>query len=316
MPVAAPRPIYALVGSDSFAQLQRLAAILKMLPGAQRADLDGERAELADLLDELRSFAMFGGNKVVVLQNADAFLTRFREQMEDYAANPSSNATLILRLSSLPSNQRIYKAIAKVGQIDDCEAPKDLASWIVQHGRSAHQLTVSPDAARLLADLIGSDLGRLDSELAKLALTANSGRVGIDEITAGVSFQREREMSEMTNALAAGRTADALKRWRQLVQTDSSAQFRAVAWLAIWLSNVRKALSMKKSGMNPFAIAQALRLWPREMQQPFFQTAASMGETGTARAIDLLADIDRQNKSGVGDPATNIERFIISLASR
>src|SRR6266478_8467239 len=107
-PASMAKPVYALVGGDAFVQLQKLREILAELPAdVQRADLDGERAELADVFDELRSFAMFGGGgKLVVLRNADAFVTRFREQLEDYVAKPSESSTLILRLESLPSNQR------------------------------------------------------------------------------------------------------------------------------------------------------------------------------------------------------------------
>src|SRR5882757_10543380 len=94
-------PIYALIGADSFLQLQFLAEILhKAGKGAQRIDADGERAELAEVLDEVRCFAMFGGQKVVVVQNADAFITRYREQLEDYVAKPSDSATWVFRLAS------------------------------------------------------------------------------------------------------------------------------------------------------------------------------------------------------------------------
>src|SRR5437764_10030259 len=110
------KPVYALVGSDPYLQLEKLREVLRELPqDAQRVDVDGERAELAEVLDELRSFAMFGGAKVVVVRSADAFITRFREQLEEYVAHPSDSGSLILRLNSLPSNQRISKAIAKVG---------------------------------------------------------------------------------------------------------------------------------------------------------------------------------------------------------
>src|SRR5215203_1372016 len=138
-----PKPVYALVGSDAFSQTQRLREIMAQLPpDAQRSDVDGERAELADVLDELRSFAMFGGGKVVVVRNGGDFITRFRDQLEEYVARPSDSATLVLRLDALPANQRIYKAIAKVGAIEDCNPPKDLKRWIVQHGKAAHKVAV------------------------------------------------------------------------------------------------------------------------------------------------------------------------------
>jgi DNA polymerase III subunit delta len=316
MPAASKlSPIYALVGSDSFLQLQFLAEILQLAgKGAQRIDVDGERAELAEVLDEARCFAMFGGQKIVVVQNADAFITKYREQLEDYVHKPSDSAALVFRLASLPANQRIYKAISKTGVIEKCDPPKDLARWIIDRAKSAHQLVVQPDAARLLADYVGDDLARQDNELAKLALTVEDAKVRPQDVAAGVAFQREQQMSEMVNAVAAGKPAEAIQRWRRLLQMDSSTEFRAVTWLAIWLTNVRKALAMKRSGMNAFAITSALRIWPREMQQPFMETANLLGERGVKRAIDLLAEIDRQSKSGVGDAAENVERFLLSVS--
>jgi DNA polymerase-3 subunit delta len=307
-------PVYALVGADAFLQLEALGAIMRRLPkDAQRVDVEGETASLADVLDELRSFAMFGGEKVVVVRNADAFITRFRQQLEDYVASPSNSGTLILRLDSLPSNQRIYKAISKVGQIEPCTPPKDLVRWAIGHAKSAHGATIAPDAATMLVELVGDDMGRLDTELAKLALSAKDGRIDAESVSGGVAFQRERQMWDMTNELACGQTAEALKKWRQLIQLDSSAEFRAVTWLGMWLENVRKAIAMKRKGLQPFAICQQLRIWPREIQGPFFQTAESLGEAGAAGATDLLADVDLRSKSGLGDAASNVERFILQI---
>src|SRR4051794_21593483 len=185
-----PKPVYALVGSDAFLQLQKLNEVLKALPSdVQRIDVDGERVELAQVLDELRSFAMFGSGKLVVVRSADDFISRFREQLEEYVAHPSDSGTLVLRLDSLPSNQRIYKAIAKTGQIEACNPPKDLARWVVDHAK-VHKVTIDPQAAAQLTDMIGADLGRLDSELAKLAITTDGKRIEPHHVNEGVSFQR------------------------------------------------------------------------------------------------------------------------------
>ncbi len=122
-------------------------------------------------------------------------------------------------------------------------------------------------------------------------------------------------MWDLTNALGSGDPAEAVRRWRQLIQGDSSAEFRAVTWLCIWLENVRKALTMLREGQNTFTIGQALRIWPRDVQQRFVDTVQSLGEHGRRRAVDLLAEIDYQTKTGVGDAAENVERFLLSLAN-
>ena len=310
------KPVHALVGTDLFLQLDALAELLRAAPpDVQRIDVEGETAQLADVLDELRSFAMFSSRKIVIIRDTDDFLSRFRESLEKYVAKPTAESTLVLRLTSLPASQRIHKAIAATGQIHNCNAPKnprDVTTWIMQRAKTVHNLSLGSDAAAILFDLIGNDLGRLDNEMAKLALQTQ-GKVDASAIEQTVSFQREQEMWHLTDALGVGNITEALRRWRHLVQLDSSAEFRAVTWLCIWLEKVRKALIMKKQGKNDFAIARDLKIWPASQQKAFFQTAAAIGEAGAARLINLLADIDYRSKSGLGEMADNVERFLLSV---
>jgi len=297
--------------------MQRLTELLKLLPSdIQRIDIEGDRADLSDVLDELRSFAMFGSGKLIVVRSAEDFISRFRESLEDYLQHPSESGTLVLRLGSLPSNQRIYKIIQKVGEIQDCNPPKRLQPWISERAKSVHKITIDLQAADQLADLIGDDLGRLDNELAKLALQVTGNKITAADVTQGVAFQREQEMWHLTDELTRGRPADAMRRWRQLVQMDSSAEFRAVTWLTIWLEKVNKAIALRKKKLPPAAIAKELRLWPMDVVTPFFQTVDALGEAGAKRAIDLLALIDKQSKSGVGNATDNVERFLLSLAAK
>lgn len=311
----AAKPVYALVGGDPFLQLQKLREVMSLLPGdVQRIDLDGERADLASVLDELRSFAMFGSGKAVVVRDADEFLSRYREQLEEYVASPSDSGTLILRFTSLPKNQRIYKAIAKTGKIEECDPPKGapaLQKWVTQHAKAAHRIAIDPDAAATLVDLIGDDLGRLDTELAKLAIGAEGGRIVASQVGGEVSFQREQEMWDMTNELAAGQPAEALRRWRQLLHTDPSVEFRAVTWLGMWLEDVGTVLKSKR-GRGPGT--GKLQWKYKDRMHQFLRTCDRLGEPGHARALDLLADLDHQSKSGVGEAATNVERFILDLS--
>lgn len=302
-----------MVGTDLFLQLETLAELVRAAGGnVQRIDVEGETAELADVLDELRSFSMFCSGKMVVIREADAFITRYREAMEHYLAKPAMGSVLVLRVNSLPSNQRIYKAIAAVGEIHGCNAPKDVVEWIIGRAKETHKLALPREAAKVLFDLIGDDLGRLDNELAKLALQAG-GKVDAAAIQQTVSFQREQEMWNMTDALGAGNVTEAMRRWRHLVQMDPSTEYRAVTWLVIWLEKVRKSLAMRRQGKNDFAIAKELRIWPAEQQRAFFQTAGAIGEAGASRLINLLAEVDHRSKSGLGEMAENVESFLLAV---
>jgi DNA polymerase III delta subunit len=299
------KPVHALVGGDLFLQLEKLKELSHQAgKQVQRIDVDGETAQLGDVLDELRSFAMFSSSKFVVVRNADDFVSRFREQLEDYCSQPSASSVLILRLTSLPKNQRIYKQISASGQVHDCEPPKNLGAWILDRAKRVHKLTMKPDAADLLRDLIGSDLGRLDNELAKLALQT-SGPVDTQTVSNTVAFQRDQEMFDMTNEVAAGNIGEALRRWRQLCQLDTSAEFRAVTWLGMWLEDVRTYLN------SPAAFKNAWKY--RDKLPQFKKTATSLGPATASRLVEALAELDFRSKQGFGDMKDNVESFLLSF---
>lgn len=307
----------AIVGADVFLQLEAIGDVLKRAPkDADRVDLDGETARLADTLDELRSPSMFGGFKLVVVRSADDFVSKFREQLEEYLDAPGDSGSLVLRVSSMPKNTRLYKAIDKRGGIVACEPPKqaELAGWIADRAKSTHEVTIEDAAARALADMIGPDLGRLDNELAKLALQTDDGKVRAADIATSVVFQREQAMWDLTDALTLGRPDEAVRRWRHLVVSDPSSEFRAVTWLGLWLEKARGALAMKRMRMNAYAIAKELKIWPANNAEKLLATVERLGEQRLATAVERLIDVDRRNKSGLGDPIANVEQFLLTLA--
>jgi DNA polymerase-3 subunit delta len=310
-------PAVAIVGEDSFLQSQALREVIDALPpDVQRTDYDGDTAGLADVLDELQSYSMFGSGKLVVVRNADKFIASHREKLEDYVESPTESATLVLRCASLPTNQRLAKAIDKRGRYVKCEPPKDrdLPGWIIQHGKQAHAVKVAPAAAQVLADLVGGDLGRLDNELAKLALMVENASIDADDVSRTVAFQREQEMWQLTNELTAGRVDAALQRWRRLLQGDNTAEFRATVWLTLWLDKAIKVLALRKQNVKPFAIAKELKIWPASAVDDLVKVVERLGPAGLDRATDLLAELDRRAKSGIGEMSANVERFIVSLA--
>lgn len=316
---SSPKPVYALVGSDPFLQLEALRDILASLdPATQRTDFEGDRAELVHVLDELRSFSMFSSSKVVVVRDADDFISKYREKLEDFLTAVSEGketmtGTLILRVASLPANQRIAKVIIKLGELLKCDPPplKDVPDWISRRVRSHHRAEIEPAAAKQLADLIGDDLGRLDTELAKLAIQADGGKITSDDVSKSVSFQREQEIWEITTLLGRGKSAEAVKRWRDLIRTDPSAEFRMLTWLGIWLENCRTIVKAKESGDPPLAVVQKqVRIWDNNAWKDFVQTATRLGKSGIAARWAAITDIDRRIKSGLGEAADNIERFL------
>ena len=313
-----PAPVYALVGSEPFLQQHALADVLATCgDDAQRHDVDGASAEPGEVFDELQTVSMFGGRRVVVVRDADAFVSSHRSLVEGYLASPATGSTLVLRMSSLPKNQKVYKLADKAGEIVACEPPKQAAipKWLISRAKKEHKLQLDPAAADLLADAIGTDLGSLDNELAKLALSSEDGTAGPELISGGVAFRREQQMWIMTDRMTAGDAAGAVTVWRQLLATDDSAEFRAVTWLGLWLEKADGALTMRAEGARPFDIAKALKIWPASNVEPLLATAQRLGRPWFRDATDRLAELDYRIKTGLADARRGCEAFIATCAA-
>lgn len=321
-PPTALKPIYALVGSDPFLQLERLRDIVTSLDSAgdpQRSDFDGERTDLISVLDELRSFSMFASSKLVIVRDADEFVSRHRDSLERFLTQLSEGkesipegSVLVLRLSSLPANTRVHKLITKVGEVSKCEPPRDrdLTPWIMKRARTDHGVDIELAAANQLAQLVGADLGRLNSELGKLALVCDTGPITTAHVAASVSFQREQEVLDVTSLLGRGRTREALERWRHLIQLAPNAEYRAITWLGMWLEKARSALQMKEAGVPVSQMGS--KLWIRDEAElkDFLATATRLGKQGITAKLVQLADLDRRVKSGLSKADEGVERFI------
>jgi DNA polymerase III subunit delta len=202
--------------------------------------LDGSRAEWRDMLDELSTVALFGGGRrMVVVSDADEFVTRNRPKLEDYVARPKTSGVLVLDVGTWPSNTKLYKAISSRGLQIDCHAPANerLLKWLIAWARQQHQAKLERPAAEELLDTVGPELGLLDQELAKLAAFA-----GVDApITAEMVQQlvggwRTKTTWDMLDAALAGDAVEALTQLDRLLLAGDSP----IALLAQIASTLRR----------------------------------------------------------------------------
>ena len=106
---------------------------------------EGKATSLADVLDELRTLPFFSKRRIVIVEEADPFVTKYRKELEAHVASPSGAGVLILMLKSWPSNTKLYKLVEASGLAIDCSNPgeKDLVPWLTHLATSG-----APGASR------------------------------------------------------------------------------------------------------------------------------------------------------------------------
>ena len=315
-------PVYAVCGAEVFLRQEAIAGIVqRALGGADRrlalGEYDGSGAiELAVILDELRTLPLLAPRRVVVVREADRFITQYRPHLEAYVERPCETGVLVLECRSLPANTRLYKLIAKAGEVIRCEAPKTykLPEWVTAESPRRCGKTIEPRAAALLCQQIGPDLGLLDAELRKLALHAgDQPRITLADVEALVSFCKEEKVWGILSAVAARDEAAALRQWEEVVQTDRAAEARAVAGIAYTVRRLLQARLALEAGTSLKDIGRTLGVWDER------RLRAELAAFTTDQIEQMLCELleaDVAAKTGRLSVHAAIECFIVRMCRR
>ena len=342
-------PVMVLAGSEAFLRRQWLGRIRRAALDESSMDAGYIRMEtnvsVTALLDECRTFGMFSSRKLVVLEPADILLkgrggnaSESQNDSEDdqaeesagsgaasardlilrYAQAPSDSTTLVLICDNWLKTTRLHKFLDKQGAVIICQPMKEeeVPRWLTQHARTEFAKTIDAQAAMRLADLVGTDLGRLESELAKLALFADKQSAitttMVDEL---VGFQHEQVVWSFIDALAAGNAREALTRHTELWQMDARIGFTLVGAIFFWLSQVLRAREMLDRRLSDNQIIKELKLWPPPRANAVMNSARRWGIEGCRRVSAALLAADMAAKTSLGDPQRNMERFIVQACT-
>ena len=171
------KPVYILCGHDEFLIDAARKEIVSAIVGQGDTQLCVSNfdatVELAQVLDELRTLPFLAPRRVVIIRDAEAFVAANRQGLENYFSSPAKTASLMLIVSSWPSNTKLYKLVKAIGEVISCDISGDdsTARWLATFAKKRGK-GFSADARTLLLELVGQDLALLDSEVEKLSLYA------------------------------------------------------------------------------------------------------------------------------------------------
>lgn len=301
--VEVPQGICVLFGSERF--LKQLATHAMIASGNDYSvsRMDGATARLADVLDELSTQSLFGGGgpKVVVLDEADAFVKENRSTLETFAQSQTSGL-LLLVVDKWASNTNLYKLINKSGLQLRCDPPakgkskqpdtKRIAQWLVQRADQVHDFSLPANGAQLLIELTDCEFGRMDQELQKLALYADKKKkVSLETVQSAVGGWRTQTMWDAIAAACDGDAATALTLTDQLLKTGEHplALFGQLSWSLRRYSTateivLRQARSGRRPDMSSAVSAAGFKPWGGEADL----AQGRLKQLGRGRAAQIL----------------------------
>ncbi len=316
-----PGLVYVVCGPAAFLKRQAIAEITeKVLRDADRSlalmEYDGSAPtlELADVLDDLRTLPFLADRRLVVVRDADEFITRYRPKLEAYVEHPCPTGVLLMECKMLPANTRLYKRVQVVGRVFKYETLKRAAvpAWLINRCRDAYGARLDSRAAAMLCELTGCDLGLLDGELQKLRLyVGQRGRITDADVEAAVGHNREEKVWGILSAIAVGDEARALTIWEEVWQTDRAAPGRAIGGIAFTVRRLLTAKRVHQAGASMRELAGILMRWGDDNRLQAELEAFSVAQVEGMLCRLLEADVAA--KTGRASVQASIEAFIVEM---
>ncbi len=279
-PLAELPGIAAVFGSDATLRSWAIAALSS---DGDVTQFDGDSTRWSDLRDELATASLFdaGSKRTIVVRSADKFVSDHRPEIEKYIAKPGTAARFVIELGSLAANTRIYKGIQKDHLLVACSSGTDQKLGVTAASRrkfltgylaDRHQTALATAAADALIEMMGEDIGMLDTEIAKLALYCDPGETIKEPLVRDiVAGWQGKTVWQITDAIAAGDAAEAL---RQLDKLMGSGQ-RPIALLP------QIAWSLRRLGMATAVVEH------RQRSGRSWQLQDALSAAGVHRPSDL-----------------------------
>jgi len=233
------------------------------------------------------------------------------QQIKQLVPALSRKVRLVVDVASLTEAER--RELAASAEIVQTEAPAqhELPSYLEKQA-TRRGARLEKSAARLLADLVGSDLGRLNVELEKLCLFVGDGGVISENDVEGMLVRaRSFDIFEMFDQIVSGQRARALVvLGKILADSDSRSGHLYVLSMLYWhCKRLLLAGMMLKARQPQMQIKKKLNIWKND--EAFFRVARSYPPKALVRLINDIRRTDLRLKRTRDDPRAALERLLV-----
>ncbi len=269
------RPIYFLSGEEPFF-IDKIVSLIEhsALEEAERSFnqviLYGGETSIDVVVGEAKRYPMMAERVVIIVKEAQHL--KQLEKLEAYAQSPQLSTVLVFayKYKKADKRKKIFSTLAKKHvlfeskRVYDNKVPEWIELMLKEQG-----LTANPKAVQMLAESLGTDLGRIDSEVTKLSMIVKKGEeLSPELVEENVGISKDFNNFELCNALNRNDFAKAL-RIQQYFQSNPKdnplvlsisllyRNFRILMILA-QIKGASEGEMMKQAGVNMYALNEYL----------------------------------------------------------
>ena len=271
----------------------------------------GWEARLKDTLEFLQTLPFLGNRRLLVIRE----IQKFDEwkHLTGYLKDPNPSSLLLMTSSELKRSSAQFKALSANAVISELRRPygKALIKWVVDRFEKDGK-RIDTQLSEVLIQTAGEDLGILSTEIDKIVLSSGNR----DTITHGdlaVSVPGGVEIVfNFLDALGDQNSTGAMSSLKTLLMNDSPPEYlvHMMAWHYRQLLRGRELVS---SGLSPTEAAVKMGKKYSGLKAKFARHLGRATESDLMRALEILADCDRELKRGHLPQGVLLDRVVLEL---
>ena len=204
------KPVYLLTGEENYyidvvSDFFEQHVVDPTLRDFDQTVVYGRDVDMATVVSTVKRYPMMSPVHLVIVKEAQDIPVAQWDQLAAYLKQPSPQGLLVLcyRHKKLDKRTAAYQAIAAAGVV--YESPKiydnQVPAWIMKEVM-AHGFTVTDKAASMLAEHVGTDLGKVANELSKLyPLLPAGGAITEQLIEDQIGISKDYNVFELQKAI-------------------------------------------------------------------------------------------------------------------
>jgi DNA polymerase-3 subunit delta len=302
------KPIYFLMGEepyyiDKISEFIENTVLDEAEKGFNQMVLYGRDVSVDDIVSNAKRFPMMAERQVIIVKEAQD-LSRSIEKLASYANQPQPTTVLVLnyKYKKIDKRKALYKALSKAGVVFESKKlyENQVADWI-RRVLSGKNYDISPKAAQMLVEFLGTDLSKIDNELNKLKIVLPKGtQITPEHIEENIGISKDFNNFELRKAIGERNVLKA----HQIVKYfgDNPKDNPLVVTMALLFNFFSQLLHLHgMADRSPRSVASALRINPYFVNE-YLNAARNYPMKKVSAIISLLREYDVKGK-GVGSNA-------------
>jgi len=241
--------------------------------------------------------------QVVIVKEAQD-LSRTIEKLAKYAENPQPTTVLVVnyKYKKLDKRKALYKTLKKKGVVYESKKlyENQVADWI-RRVLSPKKYTITPKAAQMLVEFLGTDLSKINNELEKLQIILPEGtQISPDHIEENIGISKDYNNFELRKAVGDRNTIKVHKIVNYFADNPKdNPMVVTVSLLFNFFSQLLHFHGLKDK--SPRSVASALKINPYFVNE-YITAARNFPMRKVSAVVSTLREFDVKSK-GVGSNA-------------